>query len=92
MASATHSITQVCVCGIDVWHPHTRCCADEKGKFDELVEDHGLRILIEPNALMHIVGTKMDYIEDRLKSEFVFQNPNSKGECGCGESFKPGGA
>lgn len=54
------------------------------------MEDHGLRILIEPNALMHIVGTRMDYVEDRLKSEFVFQNPNAKGECGCGESFTTG--
>lgn len=63
---------------------------DEKGKFDELVEDHGIRILIEPNALMHVVGTKMDFVEDRLKSEFVFQNPNAKGECGCGESFTTG--
>ncbi|KAK9807810.1 hypothetical protein WJX72_010076 [[Myrmecia] bisecta] len=61
--------------------------ADEKGKFDELVEDHGVRILIEPAALMHVVGTKMDFVEDRIRSEFVFINPNSKGECGCGESF-----
>ncbi len=68
--------------------PHPLLHADEKGKFDELVEDHGIRILIEPNALMHVIGTKMDYVEDRLKSEFVFNNPNSKGECGCGESFK----
>lgn len=61
--------------------------ADEKGKFDELVEDKGVQVLIDPKALMHVVGTKMDFVEDRLKSEFVFINPNSKGECGCGESF-----
>lgn len=61
--------------------------ADEKGKFDELVEDKGVRVLIDPKALMHVVGTKMDFVEDRLKSEFIFINPNSKGECGCGESF-----
>ncbi|KAK9840566.1 hypothetical protein WJX81_001685 [Elliptochloris bilobata] len=61
--------------------------ADEKQKFDELVEDQGVRILIEPTAIMHVLGTKMDYIEDRLKSEFIFINPNSKGSCGCGESF-----
>jgi iron-sulfur cluster assembly protein len=61
--------------------------ADEKGKFDELVEDKGVRVLIDPKALMHVVGTKMDFLEDRLKSEFIFINPNSKGECGCGESF-----
>ncbi|KQJ86711.1 iron-sulfur assembly protein IscA-like 1, mitochondrial [Brachypodium distachyon] len=61
--------------------------ADEKGKFDELVEDKGVKILIEPKALMHVIGTKMDFIDDPLRSEFVFMNPNSKGECGCGESF-----
>lgn len=61
--------------------------ADEKGKFDELVEDKGVQVLIDPKALMHVVGTKMDFVEDRLKSEFIFINPNSKGECGCGESF-----
>ncbi|KAM7260950.1 hypothetical protein ACFE04_026425 [Oxalis oulophora] len=61
--------------------------ADEKGKFDELVEDKGVKILIEPKALMHVIGTEMDFIDDKLKSEFIFINPNSKGECGCGESF-----
>ena len=40
---------------------------DDMGKFDELVEDHGVRILIDPGALMHVVGTKMDFTEDRLK-------------------------
>ncbi|BBN06497.1 iron-sulfur cluster assembly 1 [Marchantia polymorpha subsp. ruderalis] len=61
--------------------------ADDKGKFDEIVEEKGVKVLIDPRALMHVIGTKMDYIEDRLKSEFVFINPNSKGQCGCGESF-----
>ncbi|PUZ57611.1 hypothetical protein GQ55_5G445500, partial [Panicum hallii var. hallii] len=61
--------------------------ADEKGKFDELVEEKGVKVLIDPKALMHVIGTKMDYVDDPLKSEFVFINPNSKGECGCGESF-----
>lgn len=42
-------------------------CADEKQKFDELVEDQGVRILIEPTAIMHVLGTKMDFVEDRLK-------------------------
>ncbi|MEW5302234.1 MAG: hypothetical protein WDW36_005036 [Sanguina aurantia] len=61
--------------------------ADEKGKFDELVEDKGVRILVDPAALMHVIGSRMDFVEDSLKSEFVFSNPNSKGSCGCGESF-----
>ncbi|XP_074268123.1 iron-sulfur assembly protein IscA-like 1, mitochondrial [Silene latifolia] len=61
--------------------------ADEKGKFDELVEDNGVKILIDPKALMHVIGTTMDFVDDKLRSEFIFINPNSKGQCGCGESF-----
>ncbi|XP_057961075.1 iron-sulfur assembly protein IscA-like 1, mitochondrial isoform X2 [Malania oleifera] len=61
--------------------------ADEKGKFDELVEDKGVKILIDPKALMHVIGTKMDFVDDKLRSEFIFINPNSQGQCGCGESF-----
>ncbi|XP_059628445.1 iron-sulfur assembly protein IscA-like 1, mitochondrial [Cornus florida] len=61
--------------------------ADEKQKFDELVEDKGVKILIDPKALMHVIGTKMDFVDDKLRSEFIFINPNSKGQCGCGESF-----
>lgn len=108
--------------------------ADEKGKLDEVVESKGVRILIEPTAVMHVVGTRMDFVEDALRcelagaaqggaqpgaaapfitmrstavpgcspriaqtvchtacalrrAEFTFENPNSKGSCGCGESF-----
>ncbi|KAH6756494.1 Iron-sulfur cluster biosynthesis family protein [Perilla frutescens var. hirtella] len=61
--------------------------ADEKGKFDELVEDKGVKILIDPKALMHVIGTEMDFVDDKLRSEFIFVNPNSAGQCGCGESF-----
>ena len=42
-------------------------CADEQGKFDELVDDKGVKILVDPKALMHVIGTKMDFVEDRLK-------------------------
>ncbi len=61
--------------------------ADEKGKFDEVVEDKGVTILIDPKASMFIIGTEMDYVEDKLQSGFTFRNPNEKGRCGCGESF-----
>ena len=61
--------------------------ADEKGKFDELVEDKGVTILIDPKATMFILGSEVDYVEDKLQSGFVFRNPNATGECGCGESF-----
>ena len=61
--------------------------AEEKGKFDELVEDKGVTVLIEPKAQMYIFGTEIDWVEDKLQSGFVFRNPNEKGRCGCGESF-----
>jgi iron-sulfur cluster assembly protein len=61
--------------------------ADEKGKFDEMVQDKGVTVLIDPKASMFIIGTEMDYVEDRLQSGFTFRNPNEKGRCGCGESF-----
>ena len=61
--------------------------ADEKSKLDEVVEDKGVTILIDPKATMFIIGTEMDYVEDKLQSGFTFRNPNEKGRCGCGESF-----
>ena len=61
--------------------------ADEKTAFDEVVEAHGVRLFIDPKAMMFILGTEMDYVEEQLQSGFVFRNPNEKGRCGCGESF-----
>eukprot|EP00331_Platyophrya_macrostoma_P027683 CAMPEP_0176447186 /NCGR_PEP_ID=MMETSP0127-20121128/24854_1 /TAXON_ID=938130 /ORGANISM="Platyophrya macrostoma, Strain WH" /LENGTH=112 /DNA_ID=CAMNT_0017833529 /DNA_START=38 /DNA_END=376 /DNA_ORIENTATION=+ len=56
-------------------------------KFDEVVNDKGVKLIIDSKALMVLVGTQMDFVEDELRSEFVFKNPNEKGRCGCGESF-----
>ncbi len=61
--------------------------ADDKTAFDEVVEAHGVRLFIDPKAMMFILGTEMDYVEEQLQSGFVFRNPNEKGRCGCGESF-----
>lgn len=61
--------------------------ADEKSPFDEELTDKGVTILIDPKATMFIIGTEMDYVEDKLETGFVFTNPNEKGRCGCGESF-----
>jgi iron-sulfur cluster assembly protein len=61
--------------------------ADEKNPFDEEVQVDGITVLIDPKATMFILGTEMDYVEDKLESGFVFNNPNEKGRCGCGESF-----
>ena len=61
--------------------------AEEINKFDEVVEDKGVRVLIDPKAVMFLIGTQMDYIDEKFKSGFVFTNPNEKSRCGCGESF-----
>lgn len=61
--------------------------ADEVNEFDETMTVDGITILIDPKATMFIIGTEMDYVEDKLESGFVFNNPNEKGRCGCGESF-----
>jgi iron-sulfur cluster assembly protein len=61
--------------------------ADERTQFDEIVEDKGVTVLIDPKATMFILGTEMDYVEEKMQSGFVFRNPNEKGRCGCGESF-----
>ena len=60
--------------------------AREQGKFDEVVEQDGARLLIEAKALMFLLGTEMDYQVGVLKSGFVFNNPNQTSACGCGES------
>lgn len=54
---------------------------------DELVEQDGIKVKIDGKALMYVVGTRMDFIENDVGSEFVFENPNASGTCGCGESF-----
>ena len=66
---------------------YTMDYCETKEKFMEEVEKDGVKVFIEPKAMMFVVGSTMDFVDDRLRSEFVFTNPNSKGECGCGESF-----
>ena len=62
--------------------------ATEQGKFDEVVEDKGAKILIDPKAIMFLLGTEMDFQATALKSGFVFNNPNQVSACGCGESVE----
>ena len=59
----------------------------EPNKYDEVVEQDGVKIIIDSKALLTIIGSEMDWIDDKLSNRFVFKNPNSKGTCGCGESF-----
>ncbi len=61
--------------------------AAERQPLDEVVEDNGVTVLIDTKALMYLIGSEMDYVEDKMQSGFVFNNPNEKGRCGCGESF-----
>ena len=55
---------------------------------DEIIEDKGVKVLIDPKAIMYLLGTEMDYKKEELSSTFVFKNPNETERCGCGESFK----
>jgi iron-sulfur cluster assembly protein len=61
--------------------------ADSQQPMDEVVDSQGVKLLIDPKASLFLIGTEMDYEEEKLKSGFVFRNPNEKGRCGCGESF-----
>ena len=62
--------------------------AEDQKPFDEVVEDKGVRVLIDAKAMMFLLGTEMDYQISTLKSGFVFNNPNQVSACGCGESVQ----
>ena len=55
---------------------------------DEMIEEKGVKLFIDPGAIMYLLGTEMDYKKDEFSSSFVFKNPNETERCGCGESFK----
>ena len=61
--------------------------SDEISKLDEVVEQRDVRVVVDQKALLFLLGTEMDFIDNEIKSEFVFNNPNAEGTCGCGESF-----
>ena len=60
--------------------------AAEQGPLDEVVEDKGVTILIDPKAVLFLIGTEIDYETTKLSSKFAFRNPNETDACGCGES------
>jgi iron-sulfur cluster assembly protein len=60
---------------------------DEFDSNDEVFEDHGIKIVVDPKSLVYINGTEMDFVKVGVNEGFEFKNPNVKGECGCGESF-----
>ena len=62
--------------------------AKEAKQNEEVIEDKGVKVFIDANAVMYLLGTEMDYKTDKFSSQFVFKNPNETERCGCGESFK----
>ena len=60
--------------------------ADEVKKSDEIVEDKGVKVLVDPKAVLFLLGTEMDFKVDKMSATFVFNNPNQTSACGCGES------
>ena len=60
----------------------------EINSMDEIIEDKGVKVFIDPGAIMYLLGTEMDYKKEQFSSTFVFKNPNETERCGCGESFK----
>jgi iron-sulfur cluster assembly protein len=55
---------------------------------EEVIEEKGVKVIIDPKAIMYLLGTEMDYKEEEFSSQFIFKNPNETERCGCGESFK----
>ena len=62
--------------------------ADSIAPTDEVVEDKGVKIMVDPKAVLFLLGTEMDYKTEKLSAQFVFNNPNQTGACGCGESVQ----
>ena len=62
--------------------------AESVSPADEFVEDKGVRVLVDPKAILFLLGTEMDYKADKLAAQFVFNNPNQTSACGCGESVR----
>ena len=55
---------------------------------EEIIVDKGVKVLIDPKAIIYLLGTEMDYKKEKFSSQFIFKNPNETERCGCGESFK----
>lgn len=65
---------------------YTMDYAEKANPLDEVVEDKGVKIFIDPKAILFLIGTEMDFVTDKLATRFVFNNPNQTAACGCGES------
>jgi len=91
MANAAHPVVAVRV-GVKnggcAGMAYTMEYADAVAPADEVVEDKGVRVLIDPKAILFLIGTEMDYKSDKLSAQFVFNNPTQSSACGCGESVQ----
>ena len=65
---------------------YTMAYAEDAKPFEEVVEEKGVKIFIDPKAIMFLIGTEMDFVQEKLGARFVFNNPNQTAACGCGES------
>jgi iron-sulfur cluster assembly protein len=65
---------------------YTLAWTETVGKFDEVIDTDGGKVIIDPSAVLYLLGTEMDWKVDKLSAQFVFNNPNQKSACGCGES------
>src|ERR1700738_5303673 len=74
--------------GVGAGQSYTVEYAHDVRPTDEVVEDKGVKILVDPKAVLFLLGTEMDYKADKLQAQFIFNNPNQTGACGCGESVQ----
>jgi iron-sulfur cluster assembly protein len=65
---------------------YTMAYAEDAKPFEEVMEEKGVKIFIDPKAIMFLIGTEMDFVQEKLGARFVFNNPNQTAACGCGES------
>ena len=65
---------------------YTMAYAEDTKPFEEVMEDKGVKIFIDPKAILFLIGTELDFVKEKLGARFVFNNPNQTSACGCGES------
>jgi iron-sulfur cluster assembly protein len=67
---------------------YTMDYAEEATPFEEVMEDKGVKIFIDPKAILFLIGTELDFVQEKLGARFMFNNPNQTSACGCGESVQ----
>mgnify|MGYP001550503459 CR=1 FL=1 len=67
---------------------YTMAYAESQEQYDEVIEDRGVKIFIDPKAILFLIGTELDFVQEKLGARFAFKNPNQTSACGCGESVQ----